>query len=92
MPTPTRFHIQVRKPERPGDPGEVAIGYYTYANGIVTLTDEHGEPLPGGHSTELTSSELPSIIAKQLLRQQRSLNQRNRSFRDPIRYKPLGIV
>ena len=92
MPTPTRFHIQTRRPERAGDAGEIAVGYYTYANNIVTLTDERGEPLPGGHSTELSGRELPSIIAKQLLRQQRSLNQRNRSFRDPIRYKPLGIV
>ena len=89
MPTPTRFHIQVRRPER-DDPGEIAVGHYTYANNIVTLTDEHGEPLPGGHSTELSGRELPSIIAKRLLREQRAL--RNRSFRDPIRYKPLGIV
>ena len=92
MPTPTRFHIQVRRPEH-GDPGEIAVSYYTYANNIVTLTDELGEPLPGGHSTELTGSELPSIIAKQLLREQRAFNQRNRSFREPIRYPPLkGIV
>ena len=93
MPTPTRFHIQTRRPERPGDTGEIAVGYYTYANNIVTLTDEHGEPLPGGHSTELTGSELPSIIAKRLLREQRDVNSRARNFNQPINYPPLkGIV
>ena len=92
MPTPTRFHIQTRRPERSADAGEIAVGYYTFPNNIVTLTDELGEPLPGGHSMELSGQELPSIIAKQLLREQRAFNQRGRSFRDPIRYKPLGIV
>ena len=93
MPTPTRFHIETRRPERPGDAGEIAIGYYTYANNIVTLTDPAGEPLPGGYSTELSGRELPSIIAKQLLRQQRSVSQRTRGFNGPINYPPLkGIV
>ena len=91
MPTPTRFHIQVRRPERPGDAGEIAVGYYIYANNIVTLTDSMGEPLPGGYSTELSGRELSSIIAKQLLRQQRSLSPRKNGFGSPIRYPAKSI-
>ena len=85
MPTPTRFHIQTRRPERPGDTGEIAVGYYTYANNIVTLTDELGEPLPGGYSAELTGTELPSTIARQLLREQRATSKRR--FDGPLPYK-----
>ena len=91
MPTPTRFHIQVRRPEH-DDPGEIAVGYYTYANNIVTLTDPAGEALPGGYNTELSGRELPSIIARQLLRQQRSISQRKRGFDGPINYPPRAIV
>jgi hypothetical protein len=90
--TVNRFYIVTRQPSR-NDPGNIETGWYTFANGLLTLTDERGEPLPGGHHTELSGRELPSIIAKQLLRQQRDVNSRARSFNQPINYPPLkGIV
>jgi hypothetical protein len=87
---PNRFHITVRRPS-PGDVGEICEGFYTYANGLVVLCDNLGEPLPGSFNTKLQEGEQPLAAARQLLRQQRSLN-RHARFNGPIRYPPRGFV
>jgi hypothetical protein len=92
MPAPNKIHITTRKPQRPDDPGEVAVGYYTYANDVVTLTDANGEPVPGGWNAELQNDETPSTIARSLLRQQRSLSKRARGFNGPISYPRRSFV
>jgi hypothetical protein len=50
-----QFHIQLRRPLGDGDPGEVAIGWFTFVDGIVYLTDETGTPLKRGISQALTT-------------------------------------
>jgi hypothetical protein len=90
MSSPVKFHITTRKPAA-GDPGAVEVGYFVFANGLVTLTDHLGEPLPGGWNAELQNDEQPSVIARSLLRQMRSIN-RHARFNGPIRYPPRGFV
>jgi hypothetical protein len=92
MPTPTRFHIQVRRPETAGDPGEIAEGHYVFSDGVVTLTDERGEPLPGGTwNAEIQDGKSPSIIARSLLRQQLDVGRRARSFGRRLNYPKVYV-
>lgn len=39
--------VQVRPSGRDGDPGEVTHGYFTFADGQLTMTDEKGVALAG---------------------------------------------
>jgi hypothetical protein len=36
------------KPPKPGFPGQVALGYYTLTDGVVTMTDASGNPAEDG--------------------------------------------
>jgi hypothetical protein len=86
MPQPNRFYITTRRPSR-HDPGNVETGWYTFANGIVTLTDSSGEPLPGGWSRELKAGDDPCTIAKLMLREQRG---KRFNFEGPLPLPPMG--
>jgi hypothetical protein len=72
------------------DPGRTDTGFYTFANGIVTLTDELGEPLPGGWNAELAPDDAPLPAAKRLLRE--CLSSKRSSFSEPLDYPPRSIV
>jgi hypothetical protein len=71
--------------------GEIAEGFFTFHDGLVCLTDAVGNPLPGNFSTRLSEGELPLGAARQLLRQQRSLN-RHARFNRPLPHKPWKVV
>jgi hypothetical protein len=88
----TKIQIQTRRPSGPNDPGEIAIGHYVFRDGIVTLTCQAGEPLPGGYNTELGDGEVPAIVARALLRQMRDVNRRGRGFNRDISRSSRGVV
>jgi hypothetical protein len=89
MPQPTQIQIVTRQPACKGDPGTVVVGYYLFHDGLVTLTDARGEPLPGGWSRELKEGDDPHTVAKCIFREQR-LSGRNwlNDFRRPL--PPVG--
>jgi hypothetical protein len=45
---PKQICIQIRRPLGGDDLGEVAYGHYVFVDGVVTLTDEDGNPLRRG--------------------------------------------
>jgi hypothetical protein len=52
---PKQICIQIRRPLGGDDLGEVAYGHYVFVDGVVTLTDEDGNPLRRGVSRRLTT-------------------------------------
>ena len=61
----------MRNPKGDGDPGQVTTGYYTVADGILTMTDSKGVPVRDLNNGErvthkLQAGEDPTMIAKRL--------------------------
>jgi hypothetical protein len=88
--------VQIAAPGRRYPAGAVAFGYYTLANGVVTLTDPNGKPagLETGKkfSRKLEGNEDARAVAckmtKELrlaLRDKRPVN----GFDGPLHYPPL---
>ncbi len=55
MPKVEQVTITMRRPLSAGDTGVVAIGHFTFEDGIVTLTNEDGSPLRRGLDQRLTT-------------------------------------
>jgi hypothetical protein len=52
MPEVHSVYATVRLPKGDNDPGQVTIGYYTLADGILTMTDSKGAPVRDLNSGE----------------------------------------
>ena len=57
MPDVKKVFITVRNPSD-GDPGQVSTGYYTIANGVMTMTDGAGTPMRHQTTGELFTWKL----------------------------------
>jgi hypothetical protein len=55
MDMPKQICIQIRRPLGGDDTGQVEIGHYVFVDGVVTLTDEDGNPLRRGQDQRLTT-------------------------------------
>jgi hypothetical protein len=70
---PEVFHVYatVRLPNGDNDPGQVTTGYYTLADGILTMTDSKGTPVRDLNSGEKVTHKLAAgddaaVIARRL--------------------------
>lgn len=86
---------QVR-PQRPNDPGEVEIGYFTVQDGVLTMTDEHGRPIEGkgdkGYSRTLSVGDNERVIAHRLALKIRADRSGSNYFNRKLIYPVSGVV
>jgi hypothetical protein len=66
MPKVEQVTITMRRPLSAGDTGVVAIGHFTFEDGIVCLTDEAGTPLKRGSDQVLTTRTVKGARAAPL--------------------------
>jgi hypothetical protein len=82
----------VSNPLGKGSSGECAEGWYTVSDGVLTLTDIHGEPLRDGDTGarfthRLLPGDLEKSVAKRLtLAQWRANRDDGAEFNKPLRY------
>jgi hypothetical protein len=79
--------VQVRG-SSDNDPGEVALAYFTFEKGVVTLTNEKGSPT-SGLPTKCLPSQDPRSVARSLAWE--SLQGTNR-FDRQITYTDYNVV
>ena len=69
-----QVYIDIRPP-RGNDPGQVSFGFYTLVDGVVTMTDQKGEPVHDDAGKVYTAKLAPNddhqVIAGRLTRQLR---------------------
>jgi hypothetical protein len=80
--------VEVRQPSGNNDPGEVAEGYYTLSDNLVTLTHVDGRPIDGVMPQHLQDGEYAKKIARRMISDRWSKRRAN-SFRGPLRYPPM---
>jgi hypothetical protein len=72
------------------DPGEVEIGYYTVADGLLQMCDETGKPK--GKNVKLEREDNPAKVAGRLTKEAWMKRARESTFNRPLNYRPLGIA
>jgi len=89
--------VTTAKPTGPGDLGQVAEGFYTVANGILTMCDPDGRPLRDDNTgrrreIKLLPGDVPAQEAKRMtLRHHREANRDGMAgFGRTIRYPDRG--
>jgi hypothetical protein len=80
--------MQTRAPRDEGDPGAAEPGFYSVADGVVTMHDENGKPT--GQRQELGPNDDPHLIAGRLKRA--AWLNTNSDFNRRLRYPPLSIA
>jgi len=81
-------------------PGQVAEGRYTFAKGVVTLTDYNGVPVRDGdgktYSRKVNKGEDARVIVGRMTKEFRGVlrkaHRRVAGFDGPIDYPPLTII
>jgi hypothetical protein len=88
--------VTTAKPTGPGDLGECAEGFYTVANGILTMCDIDGRPLRDDNTGRrreiklLPGDDEKGVARKLTLQQYRASNREEvAGFHRPIRYRDL---
>ena len=69
------------------DPGQIDVGYFIVEDGMVTLTDQNGEPIKDMKPEKVGNADL-KYIAGLLIRKRRS--ESNEDFNRQLDYRPLG--
>jgi hypothetical protein len=92
--------IDIKLPKG-NDPGQVAYGYYTLVDGVVTMTNQKGEPAQDDTGKTYTAKLLPNddanVIAGRLTRKLRDalLGKKDGAppsgFSGPLNYGPTDI-
>jgi hypothetical protein len=91
-------YSEVRRP-RGGDHGAVVEGAFTVTDGVVTLTDRHGNPVKDQHgkayTKKIANGDSAKTIAARLTKDFRLMlrgKERVDGFDRPIRYPKLVVV
>jgi hypothetical protein len=88
-------------PDNPGDQGQVTTGYYTLADGILTMTDSNGVAVRDLNSGEKTTHKIeagedPRAIASRLTlkvyRMLRGETAETTAFNRPLSYPKAGMA
>jgi hypothetical protein len=85
--------VQVRAPTD-NDPGQVTTGYYTVADGILTMTQPNGEPVIGEQGERFTQSisaddnvrAIAGLLTRKVRRAIRGETEFQERFRRPLQY------
>jgi hypothetical protein len=95
MPEIHQVFATVRLPSD-GDPGQVTIGYYTQADGVLTMTDSKGVPVRTSSGEKrvhrLQEGEDPRAIASRLTKQIRTAMRGESDFNRPLNYSRHGVA
>ena len=99
MPEVHQVWIHIKPVSRALPTGQVAYGFYTLVDGVVTMTDAKGTPAQDDNGKVYTAKldgEDPQIIAGRLTRQLRDAllgkdGAPPSGFRGPLNYRPSGI-
>ena len=98
MPDVHRVFVQAERPdEETGDPGAVAVGYYTVTDGELVMTDAAGKPITDQNGNQWRRAVEPGserVIAGRLVRAVRArlgLNKRQ-GFDRRIDYPRSGVA
>jgi hypothetical protein len=83
----TYVQVQVRQCQDDDDPGEIAEGWFSINDGVVTVTDVQGREI-GGRA--MLSGEDARVVAKQLLREKKQPE--SESFNRRLNYPKSGIA
>jgi hypothetical protein len=83
----TYVQVQIRQCQDDDDPGEIAEGWFSVNNGVVTVTDVQGREI-GGRA--MLSGEDARVVAKQLLREKKVPESEN--FNRPLSYPNAGLA
>lgn len=96
-----RVYAQI-KPSKGNDPGQVSEGYYTIADGVLTMTRPDGEPVknPAEHTLyqhRLGPNDSPDVIAVVLTKKVRLhmkgiFTDESTSFNRTLEYRSEGIA
>jgi hypothetical protein len=79
------------------DPGSIAPGHYTVADGVVTLTDQAGMPIASGrmqlgYSSKVGDEETADQVARRLLWRHHRATKGGTDFNRPLSYPRSGIA
>ena len=100
VPAVHSVYATVRSP-RDDDAGQVTIGYYTLADGILTMTDSRGAAVRDRQSGEkylhkMKPGDRAEAIAKrmtlQIYRMLRGETERTAAFNRPLNYSRNGVA
>lgn len=96
-----RVTVQLRRPVGT-DPGEVAEGFYTIRDGVLTMVNKLGGPLvdkndqPVGKPCKLgpndSADAIARVLTKQIRRQILGMTATEESFSRKLRYPDGGIA
>lgn len=94
--------VQINRPQFEGkeqvDPGRVSYGFYTIADGLMTMTDSDGSPMRDIKTGEvfthrLRDGEDAEPVARALTKKiRRMLVGDNSAFNKPLNYAKAGVA
>lgn len=76
-------------PDR-GDPGAVEVGYYSVADGVLTMRDERGKALGKGQT--LGPNDDPHVIAGRFVRAKWRASMGEGNFNRRLSHRPLRLA
>jgi len=82
--------VQTRAPRDEIDPGGAEPGFYSVADGVLTMHDENGKPT--GQTQQLGPNDDPHRIAGRLKLAAWTKATGESNFNRRIHYRPLGIA
>lgn len=82
--------VTTRQPLDDDDPGAAEPGFYSIADGVVTMHEESGKPT--GKSQRLTDGDDPHVIARRLTREARLKEAGTSDFNRPLSYPKSGVA
>jgi hypothetical protein len=79
------------------DPGTIEPGYYTVADGVVTLTDHEGKPITAGrmqldYTSNVGDKETEMQVAQRLIWRRYRATKGGTNFNRPLNYPKTGIA
>ncbi len=100
MPEVYSVYVTVRRPTN-GDTGQFTTGYYTLADGVLTMTDSKGRHVRstnGGdayrHKMRLGDDPraIAGVLTLEIHRMLRGETAQTAGFNRPLKYQPSGVA
>jgi hypothetical protein len=84
-------YVQIARPTGNDQVGAIEVGFYVVKDGELTLTNEHGAPIPSGrlnigYVTKLAEGEDHDAVAKRLIWRRYRAMKGNSDFNRPLSY------
>jgi hypothetical protein len=84
-------YVRIARPSGNDPVGAIEVGFYVVKDGALTLTNEHGAPIPSGrlnigYTTKLDEAEDNEAVAKRLIWRRYRAMKGNSDFNRPLEY------